>query len=213
MGRWTFITILGNNISHTTIFTMYRPCKGHIETVGDTIITKEQWLVIQQTKIKYYPRNAAVTDIIIAINKKWNEGHHIVLVMDGNEPLINASGGIAKICRNCQLFDPLDHTHGNTCDSKSFLRDLDRIDFILCSMDILITILRCGMTGFNDITTSDHCGFFLDLSRDVILKGKTATIPSPFEIQLQSKSPKSVRKYKHYLKQQITKYNIESQIQ
>ena len=28
MGRWTFITILGKNNSRTTIFTMYRPCKG-----------------------------------------------------------------------------------------------------------------------------------------------------------------------------------------
>ena len=69
------------------------------------------------------------------------------------------------------------------------------------------------MTEFNDITTSDHCGFFLDLSRDVILKGKTTQIPSPFERQLKLNSPKSVRKCKHYLKQQINKYNIESQIE
>ena len=80
-------------------------------------------------------------------------------------------------------------------------------------MDILTTILRCGMTGFNDITTSDHCGFFLDLSRDVILKGKITIISSLFERQLQSKSSESIRKYKHYLKQQITKYNIETQIE
>ena len=121
--------------------------------------------------------------------------------MDRNEPFINASGGIAKICRDCKLFDPLDHKHENTCDSKLFLGGSDRIDFLLYSMYILTIILRCGMSGFNDITTFDHCGFFLDLSRDVILKGKITTIPSPFEHQLQSKSPKSVRKYKYYLKQ------------
>ena len=69
------------------------------------------------------------------------------------------------------------------------------------------------MTEFNDITTSYQCGFFLDLSRDIILKGKTMKIPSPFESQLKSNSPKSVRKYKHYLKQQINKYNIEVQIE
>ena len=56
------------------------------------------------------------------------------------------------------------------------------------------------MTIFNEVTTSDHYGFFLDLTRDVLIKGKTTTIPSPFERQLQSKSPTSVRKYKHYLK-------------
>ena len=66
------------------------------------------------------------------------------------------------------------------------------------------------MTGFNDIATSDHCGLFLDLSRDVLLEGKTIKISSPFERQLKSNSPKYVRKYKQYLKQQINKYNIES---
>ena len=66
------------------------------------------------------------------------------------------------------------------------------------------------MTGFNDITTSDHCGFFLDLSRDVLLKGKTTSIPSPFERQLKSNSPKSVRKYKNYLKQQINTNGIQA---
>ena len=117
--------------------------------------------------------------------------------MDGNEPFLNASGGIARICRECQLFDPLNHRHGSKYDSKSFLKGSDRIDFFLCSLKILTTILGCGMTGFNNITTSDHCGFFLDLSRDVILKRKTTQISSPFERQLKSNSPKSVRKYKH----------------
>ena len=50
---------------------------------------------MQQTKRKDHPRNGTVTYIIIAI-KKGNEGHHIVLAMDGNEPFINASGDIVK---------------------------------------------------------------------------------------------------------------------
>ena len=68
--------------------------------------------------MKDHLRNAAVTSIIIAINKKRNEVHHIVLVIDGNVPFINVSGGIAIICRECKLFDPLDQKHRNTCDSK-----------------------------------------------------------------------------------------------
>ena len=43
--------------------------------------------------------------------------------------------------------------------------------------------------------------------------GKTTTIPSPFEHQLQSKSPTPVKKYKHYLKKVIIKNNIEKQIE
>ena len=136
-----------------------------------------------------------------------------MLAIDGNEPFFNSSRGISRICREYKLFDPLDHKHGDACDSKSFLRGSDRIDFILCSLAILTTVLRCGLIEFNNITSSDHCGFFLDLSRDVLLKGKATTIPSPFEHQLQLKSPKSVRKYKDYLQKQVIKNNIEKQIE
>ena len=159
---------------------------------------------------KEHPRDAALTDIIIAINKKRNEDHNIVLAIDGNEPFFNSSRGIARICRECEFFDPLDHKHGNAFDLKSFLRGSDRIDFILCSLAILTTVLRCGMTGFNDVITSDHCGFFIDLTRDVLLKGKATTIPSPFECQLQSKSPKSVKKCEHYLKKQVIKITLRN---
>ena len=68
---------------------MYRPCKGNISTVGDTILIKQQWLSIQQTERKEHPRDATITDIIIAINKKRNEDHNVVLAIDGNEPCKN----------------------------------------------------------------------------------------------------------------------------
>ena len=127
---------------------------------------------MKQTERKDHPRQAAITDIIITINKKQKETHNIVLAMDGNEPFKNASGGISRICRECKLFDPLNHRYGSESDSKSFLKESNRIDFFLCSLNILTTVLRCGMTGFNDITTSDHCVFFLDLSRDILLQEK-----------------------------------------
>ena len=168
---------------------------------------------MNQTQWKEHPRDEVITDIIITINKKKNKDHNIVLAIDGNEPFFNSSRGISRICRECKLFYPLDHKHGNACDSKSFLRGSDRIDFILCSLAIPTTVLRYDLTEFNDVTTSDHCGFFLDLSRDVLLKGKATTIPSPFERQLQLKSPKSIGKYKHYLQKQVIKNNIEKQIE
>ena len=167
---------------------MYRPCKGQRETVGDTTIIKQQWLIIQQTKIKNHPREAAITDIIIVINKKQKENHNIVLAIDGDEPFINDSGGIARICRKCKSFDPLSHRHESECDSKSFLKGSNRIDFFLCSLNILTTVLRCGMTGCNDITTSDHCRFLYRTITRHTHKGKNnknpLTIRAPIEIKL-----------------------------
>ena len=126
---------------------------------------------MQQTKRKDHPRKASVIDIVIAITKV-NEGHHLILAIDGNTPFTNASSGIAKICREKKVFDALDNNHGYTSNSKSYLRGSHRVDFLLYSLVILITVLRCGMTGFNNVTTSDHCRSFIDLLRNVILKGK-----------------------------------------
>ena len=62
MGRWTFITILGKNNTQTSIFTIYRPCKGNVETIGDTMIIKQQWLAMQQTQRKEHTRDVAITE-------------------------------------------------------------------------------------------------------------------------------------------------------
>ena len=132
---------------------------------------------MQQTQRKYHLYKIAVINIIIAINKKVNEGRHIIITIDGNEPITNASGGIAKICRECKIFDPLDHKYGHTSDSKLYLRGFHRINFMFCSLVILTTVLRCDMTRFNDVITSDHCGLLIDLTRDVILKGKNYIHP------------------------------------
>ena len=39
---------------------------------------------MQQTQRKEHPRDAAITDIIISINKKIDDAHNIVLAIDGN---------------------------------------------------------------------------------------------------------------------------------
>ena len=87
---------------------------------------KQQWLVIQQTKRKYHPYKAAIQDIIIAMNKKFKESHEIILSIDGNELSINVVGKILKLCRDCKIFDPFDHKHGNTSNAKLHLRGFQK---------------------------------------------------------------------------------------
>ena len=69
MGKWTYLTILVQDNRRTNIFTMYRPSKGSISFTRDSIVIKQQWLVIQQIKRKDHPHKAAIIDIIITINK------------------------------------------------------------------------------------------------------------------------------------------------
>ena len=65
--------------------------------------------------------------------------------------------------------------------------------------------IACGMTAFNEVTTTDHCGEFLDLLRTAVLENRSTPIPSPFDRKLQSNSPIAVRKYKKIFKETYNK--------
>ena len=168
---------------------------------------------MQKTQRKDHPHQAVIQDIIIEINKNIEEGHEIMLSIDGNDSINNATGGKAKLYRDCKLFDSFDRRHRNNNNAKLYLGGSHKIDFIFCTVNILATVKKCGMIGFNEITTSDHCGLFMDVSRDVLLNDKITSIPFPLEKKVKSNSPTSVNKYKKYLQQQITKNNIEVKIE
>lgn len=99
--------------------------------------------------------------------------------MDGNENFTSAAGVIAKRCRMCKLIDPFHHKLGTGKNNRSYLRGSNRIDFLLCTYNILTQVYQYEATGFNEVLTSDHRGFFLDLKRDSIFKKKEIVTSSP----------------------------------
>ena len=105
MGRWTNFTILGKDLKQTSIFSVYRACNISIETAGNTTIVKQQWLLMQRTNRQQHPHKATIDDLIIEIKKKQKKGHEIIITMDGNEDFTSSKGGIAKLCRECKLYD------------------------------------------------------------------------------------------------------------
>ena len=125
---------------------------------------------------------------------------------------VNAKGGIAKLCKTCQLYDPLTYRHDLPNSISTYIRGTKQIDYILVSVNILKALIQCGMTAFNELTTTDHRGFHLDLSYNKVLKQKVTKHPSPFNRKLQSNYPTSVRFYEKYLEKKVTKQNLESKV-
>ena len=125
--------------------------------------------------------------------------HDIFIALDGNEKFIQTKGGIARLCHKCKLHDPFTHLHGTHCETKSHIRGTYRINFYLCTYTILKTVKLCGMTRFNDITTSDHYGLYLDLQSEAIANPQNQSKTSPFERKLNSIFPQAIRTYKHML--------------
>ena len=62
---------------------------------------------------------------------------------------------------------------------KSHIRGTYRNNFYLCTYNLLKTVKLCGMTGFNNITNSDHCGLYLDLQAEAIVNPQTQSTTPP----------------------------------
>ena len=150
--------------------------------------------------------------MIIEITRKQKDNHEIIVTIDGNESFVNAKGGISKLCKACQLYDPLSYRHDFPNNIITYIRGTKQIDYILVSVNILKTLIQCGMTAFNEHITTDHRGFHLDLSYNKVLKQKVIEHPSPFNRKLQSNCPESVRFYKKYLENKATKQKLESKV-
>ena len=119
--------------------------------------------MLQEQRRKFHPHKAAIIAIMAEITKEQKEGHEILIALDGNEKFIQDKEGVAKLCHECQLHDPFTHRHGKECETNSQIRGSYRIYYYLCTYNILKRIKLCGMTGFNDIISSDHCGFYVDV--------------------------------------------------
>ena len=90
--------------------------------------------------------------------------------MDGNISILRAKGGIARLCKSCQLYDPLTHRHDLPTNISTYIRGTKQTDYILCSINVLTILIQCGITVFGELTTTDHRGFHLDLSYDKVMK-------------------------------------------
>ena len=194
--RWSTVTMLGKHNKRTSVFNMYRPGGTSIENYVPITVIKQQWLLLQQkNRTNIHPHDAAITDLIIAIKRKQKDRHEIIVTVDDNEVFVSSKGGIARLCKACQLYDPLTHRHNLPTKISTYIRGANQIYYILVSINILKEITQYGMTAFGELTTTDHRRLHLDLSCNKVLKQKAMEHSPPFNRKNQSKCPTSVRLY------------------
>ena len=190
---------------------MYRPGDTNIKNSGPNTVIKQQWLLLQQqNRLNIHPHDATINNLIITVKGKQKHSHDTVVTMDGNEPFVNAKGEIAKLCKACQLYDPFNYRHNLPNNISIYIRGTKQIYFILVSYNILKKLIQCGMIAINELTTTDHRSFHLNLSYTKVMKQKANEVPCPFDRQLQLKCPTSVIFYKKFLEKKTTTQNLEA---
>ena len=113
--------------------------------------------------------------------------------IDSSEPNILYNNGISQILQRTKIIDIIDDFHGLYTVSNTYISGRHRINFFFATKYISTIIDRSGINTFNEVTTSDHRGKFIDLRLCDFLKNAYASISN-------ASSTKSVVKYKQHLK-------------
>ena len=125
--------------------------------------------------------------------------HEVLLGIDANALNILYNNGVSQLLQRTRLIDIIDEAYGLYKVPNTYLRGRHRIDFSFTTKYISTFIDRSGITSFNEVTTSDHRGKFVDLRLRDFLKNSYASISNVSSRTLQSTNAKSVVKYKQHL--------------
>lgn len=106
--------------------------------------------------------------------------YEVLLSIDANEHSILHNNGVSKFLQHTKLIDIIDKNYRLYKASNTLIRGRHRIDYFFCIDWISSFIDRSVITSFNEITSSDHRGIFLDLRLQDFPKNSYSSISKDF---------------------------------
>ena len=144
-------------------------------------------------------------------NNLLDKKHEILVGIDNNEANDQQKNGVDKLLQLTKLIDVISQQDGIRKEPNTHIIGCKRIKFLLCSAHIYTFIDKSGITPFNEIRTSDHRGFFLDLRLQAFLKNSYIALPDHSSRPFQSPNTSNVIKYKRHLKLYVVTHRIIEQ--
>ena len=194
--------------------TAYRVGKNRtLETAGPRTVYAQEWYNLRTKGHKNpNPRKQFIRDIKKQINQWTEQGHSVLLYMDANERMGEEQDGIVTLCADCGLIDPHEHFL-NEPEPASYIRGKHRIDYCLCTRDVLNSIMDLNFEAFGQGPGKDHRGIIIDLDEDTLLGGKTNDLIAAASRVVSSKNPDHNKIYKDVLLRQLEIHRVEGRIQ
>ena len=219
LGRWSFITVEGQDKRRITFITAYRICGGPMK--GTTTSCSQQRRVINNQEMKRgvqtsrpdttYLSQKFVEDLTRFILSLQEEGNAIVLGLDANETLEEAStpngtklGSITKLLEDTGLSDVFLERHGALPDSSTTTpgRYIDRLAVSG------VTIQRATVLRANEPSLSDHLALVVDIDLKILFNNPCSPLSSPLHRKLTSTNPDAVKQYIAFIQTQFAEHKI-----
>ena len=212
LGRWSYITISGRNNIKLIIISAYRVCQNSIKHTGPSTNIRQHWQRLEEENLKDTNiRDLMINDLAEFISILLSKKHEIIVGIDANEANNQPKNCVDKLLQLTKLIDVISQQHGIRKGPNTHIRGRKHIEFFLCSEHIYTFIDKSGITPFNEITSSDHRGFFLDLRLKAFLKNAYFALPDHSSRPLQSSNTKNVLSYKRHLQSFVVHHKIIEQ--
>jgi hypothetical protein len=171
MGRWSGTSYQVTATKKLHFITGYRVCNdnGNNRITSLASFSQQKVLLIERGLEEVSPRTQFTIDIINLIKElRCNPEDYIILALDANNPNRNETEGIDKIMDECDLLDAYECIHHDHSEFPTQQNGSKRIDYMLCSQNLLQYIERIGYVRFNEALDSDHRAIFWDVSDDIL---------------------------------------------
>ena len=202
LGRWSFITLEGQDGRKITFITAYRICSGPMK--GTTTSCMQQARVINEQEMRQgkrtsnpdtaYLRQKFIADLTTFILALQAAGHAIVLGIDANETPSEAmqhgatkDNSITALLEATGLIEVFQSKHSHSPDSSTTTpgRFIDRV--AVSGVDLQrVTLLRA-----NEPAKSDHLAIAIDIDLRILFNNACSplTRPSPRKLRLTTLTP------------------------
>jgi hypothetical protein len=202
-GCWSFFKTNGQNGRSIVVIIVYQVCNQPVDSVGITTACKQQHLILdeQQRLVVHangrsspHPRKALIQDLSWQMRQWRSDGFEMILSDDLNEVLGDDPNEFAVITTDFNLTDIYRHRHGSD-EPATYQRGQKRLDYMLCTADLLPAVTACGIMPFKILSPSDHRTIFVDFDTKLLFGSLPSELASPKAKAFHSRDYESSEKY------------------
>ncbi len=188
LGRWSVITLSGNDGFNTRIICRYNPCGNSWLDTG-TVYAQHRCFYLLRGCLTC-PRVKFRQDLVTALSSWRAKGDRLVVCLDANEDIYKKSIGKALTDKNGLGMREVVGTFTRKQIGATFFRGLKPIDGIWATSDITVTSACIMPAGFG---IGDHRLFIVDFLLATLVGQTPTRIARPCARRLTTKLPGVIR--------------------
>jgi exonuclease III len=176
MGRWSYQRLLGKQGRNIIVVSLYQVCNQQANNVRDRTAFAQHLSLLRRNGKDCSARKSFFDGIDKQIGKWIEKGYEIILSGDLNKELGSDIHGFARISARHNLVEVIQHFHGTENEPPTYACGIRRLDYILCTPNLLSSVKRCGILPYSEIIHSDHRALYVNFDTTTLMGGDLASL-------------------------------------